>query len=145
VSGTLTYTIDNVSVSKAVVRQTLVNDDLSGNYFGVSYLLWTCPADNFVTTSATQGTIRQSGTQFQYQETENGENSCTWTGTWTQQGVLGRVDGTVSCIDGMNGTFAMSEVASSPLSVSGRVSANVMINRPPMASCTMVGKFALLR
>ena len=51
----------------------------------------------------------------------------------------------MSCIDGMNGTFAMSEVASSPLSVSGRVSANVMINRPPMASCTMVGKFALLR
>ena len=91
------------------------------------------------------GTISQSGTQFQYQETENGENSCTWTGTWTQQGVLGRVDGTVSCIDGMNGTFAMSEVASSWLSVSGRVSANVMINRPSMASCTMAGTFVLLR
>jgi hypothetical protein len=145
VSGTLTYTIDGVSVSKAVVRQTLVNDDLSGNYLGVSYLFWGCPPDNFVTTPVTQGTIRQSGTQFQYQETENGEPTCTWTGTWTQQGVLGRVDGTVSCIDGMNGTFAMSEVASSWLSVSGRVSANVMINRPSVASCTMAGKFVLLR
>jgi len=145
VSGTLTYTIDGVSVSKAVVRQTLVNDDLSGNYLGVSYFIWDCPADNFVTTPVTQGTIRQSGTQFQYQETENGEPTCTWTGTWTQQGVLGRVDGTVSCIDGMNGTFAMSEVASSWLSVSGRVSANVMINRPSVASCTMAGKFVLLR
>ena len=62
-----------------------------------------------------------------------------------QQGVLGRVDGTVSCIDGTNGTFAMSEVASSPLSVSERVSANVMINRPPMASCTLAGTFGLLR
>jgi len=146
VSGTLTYTIDGVSVSKAVVRQTLVNDDLSGNYLGVSYRIWDCPPDNVaVTTSATQGTIRQSGTQFQYEETENGENACTWTGTWTQQGVLGRVDGTVSCIDGTNGTFAMSEVASSWLSVSGRVSANVMINRPPMASCTLAGTFSLLR
>ncbi len=146
VSGALTYTIDGVSVSKAVVRQTLVNDDLSGNYLGVLYLLLDCPLDNVaVTTPATQGTISQSGTQFQYQETGNGENACTWTGTWTQQGVLGRVDGTVSCIDGMNGTFAMSEVASSLLSVSGRVSANVMINRPPMASCTLAGTFGLLR
>ena len=144
-SGTLTYTIDGVSVSKAVVRQTLVNDDLSGNYLGVSYLIWGCPSDSFATTRATQGTISQSGTQFQFPETENEEKSCTWTGTWTQQGVLGRVDGTVSCIDGMNGTFAMSEVASSWLSVSGRVSANVMINRPSLASCTMVGTFALLR
>ena len=91
VSGTLTYTIDGVSVSKAVVRQTLVNDDLSGNYLGVSYLIWGCPSDSFVTTPATQGTISQSGTQFQYQETENGENilyldwhldaaRCAWTG-----------------------------------------------------------------
>jgi len=146
VSGVLTYTIDGVSVSKAVVRQTLVNDDLSGNYLGVSYLLLNCHADGVeVTTSATQGTISQSGTQFQYQETENGGNTCTWTGVWTQQGVLGRVDGTVSCIDGTNGTFAMSEVASSPLSVSGLVSANVMINRPPMTSCTLRRKFVLLR
>jgi len=146
VSGTLTYTIDGVSVSKAVVRQTLVNDDLSGNYLGVSYLLLNCYADGVeVTTSATQGTISQSGTQFQYQETESGGTVCTWTGAWTQQGVLGRVDGMVSCTDGRNGTFAMSEVASSPLSVSARVSANVTINRPPMTSCTLAGTLVLLR
>ena len=146
VSGTLTYTIDGVSVSKAVVRQTLVNDDLSGNYLGVSYLLLNCFADGVeVTTSATQGTISQSGTQFQYQETESGGTVCTWTGAWTQQGVLGRVDGMVSCTDGRNGTFAMSEVASSPLSVSARVSANVTINRPPMTSCTLAGTLVLLR
>ena len=146
VSGTLTYTIDGVSVSKAVVRQTLVNDDLSGNYLGVSYLLLNCFADGVeVTTSATHGTISQSGTRFQYQETESGGDVCTWTGAWTQQGVLGRVDGTVSCSDGRNGTFAMSQVASSPLSVSGRVSANIMVNRPPITSCALAGTFVLLR
>lgn len=146
VSGTLTYTIDGVSVSKVVVRQTLVNDDLSGNYLGVSYLLWDCPPDNIaVTTSATQGTISQSGKQFRYEEIEDRVNVCTWAGTWTQQGVLGRVEGTVNCTDGMNGTFAMSEVASSPLAVSGRLSANVTINRPQSASCTLAGKFSLLR
>ena len=91
VSGTLTYTIDGVSVSKAVVRQTLVNDDLSGNYLGVSYLIWDCPPDNVsVTTSATQGTIRQSGTQFQSGNGKRGERlyldwhldaaRCAWTG-----------------------------------------------------------------
>ena len=146
VSGTLTYTIDGVSVSKAVVRQTLVNDDLSGNYFGVRSLLFNCPPDNVgATTSTSQGTISQSGTRFQYQETEDGQDACTWTGTWTQQGVLGHVDGTVSCSNGMNGTFEMSEVASSPLAVSGRLAANVTIDQPPMTSCTLAGKFTLLR
>ena len=146
VSGTLTYTIDGVRVSKAVVRQTLVSDDLSGNYFGVFYLLSNCPPDDAAaTTSTSQGTISHSGTRFQYQEMEDGKNVCTWTGTWTQQGVLGRVDGTVSCIDGMNGTFAMSEVASSPLAVSGRLSGNVTISRPTTTSCTLAGTFALLR
>ncbi|HKU86345.1 MAG TPA: hypothetical protein VJV77_08390 [Casimicrobiaceae bacterium] len=145
VSATLTYTIDGVSVSKVVVRQTLANDDLSGNYFGVSYVGWVCPPDeNAVTTHAIRGTISHSGTQFRYEELD-GTNVCTWTGIWTQQGVLGRVDGTVSCADGMNGTFAMSQIASSPLAVSGLLSANVTIDGPQITSCTLAGKFSLLR
>lgn len=55
------------------------------------------------------------------------------------------VDGMVSCTEGTNGTFAMSEIAGRPLSVSGRVSVNGMINLPPMASCTIAGTFGLLR
>ena len=145
VSATLTYTIDGVSVTKAVVRQTLANDDLSGGYLGVSYVGWACTHENAVTTHATRGTISQSGTQFRYEEVVDGTNVCIWTGTWTQQGVLGRVDGTVSCTEGMNGTFAMSQIASSPLAVSGLLSANVTIGRPQMASCTLSGKFSLLR
>ena len=74
---------------------------------------WRCHADGVeVTTSAIQGTISQSGAQFQYQETESGGNVCTWTGGWTQQGVLGRVDGTVSCTDGRNGTILASDTGS---------------------------------
>ena len=41
VSGALTYTIDGVSLSKAVVRQTPVNDDLSGNYLDTARCAWT--------------------------------------------------------------------------------------------------------
>jgi hypothetical protein len=35
-TGTLTYSVNNVTVSKALTRQTLVLDDYSGHYFGRS-------------------------------------------------------------------------------------------------------------
>jgi hypothetical protein len=146
VSGNLGYMIDGVSVTKSIQRQTLVNDDVSGNYAGTSHVLYNCPPDNvFAMTSTRHGSITHSGTQFRYQETTDAGSVCTWEGAWSQEGVLGRVNGTLSCTDGSAGTFSMSDIASSELSLSGRVSATGVFNLPPMASCTAVGTFALLR
>ena len=146
VSGTLKYSIGNVTVTKPIQRQTLVNDNVAGSYRGIWRLTFSCPpAAAQAEEVEMQGTITQTGTQFQYVETDDLGNVCTWTGAWSQSGVLGRVDGTLSCVDGSNGTFTMSEIASSQIGISGRVSASGMINLPPLASCTVSGTFGALR
>lgn len=144
VSGTLSYSIGGVNVTRSIVRQTLVNDDLSGNYFGIMRTTATCPPESPVTEESTlEGTITQSGTQFQFQYQDVAGSVgqievCTFSGGWTQQGLLARVDGTITCSNGLSGAAAMTEVASSPFAVSARLSANA-------GGCTVSGAFSALR
>lgn len=142
VSGTLTYDVNGTRVTKSIQRETLVNDDLSGNYFGVMYTLVSCPGQSVETdTLVLEGTIAQSGTQFQFQWRESGvpmPDTCTFSGGWTQQGSLARVDGSIACSNGMAGPATLTEISSSPIAVSARVGATA-------GGCTITGTFSAVR
>jgi hypothetical protein len=144
VSGTLTYDVFGTHVTKSIERETLVNDDLSGNYFGVMTETITCPGQPAVADDiGFEGAIEHSGTQFQFQWHDVGvqnPSSCTFSGGWTQQGSLARVDGTVACSgpQAIAGSATLTEVSSSPIAVSARIGASA-------GGCTITGTLSALR
>ena len=109
-AATLQYSVSGVNVTKAIQRQTLVNVNYSGQYLGFNlYTSSNCanPANNGVTTADPAIlTVVQTGTSFQI--TAQGQSTtCTFNGTYSQQGLIGAVNGTFSCSDGTSGPFTL--------------------------------------
>ncbi len=122
-TGTLSYTIDGVQVTRSIRRETLKNNDLSGNYFVTLDFTISCPGVAPQNGQiATNATIVHSGTQFQYREFDpaNAASSCTYNGTSVQEGQLARVAGSLTCTSGATGTFTFSEITSTPVGLIGR-------------------------
>ncbi|MGC1816389.1 MAG: hypothetical protein WA900_01875 [Casimicrobiaceae bacterium] len=109
--GNLTYTVDGVTVSKEVTRETLVDEDISGSYNFAITQTQTCipslPSGTFSTSSSLN--ISQSGASVVGQ-TSSASGACTFLGTYAQFGKLGSVDGTYSCTSGEAGTFQIYEI-----------------------------------
>lgn len=108
----LTYSVDGVAVSKTLQRQTWTNEDYSGNYAGGYSISATgCSPSylNGLTEAAGFLTVTQSGTAFSMFSSSN-LGTCTFTGTYSQMGKLGQVQGTYSCSSGERGNFDMFEM-----------------------------------
>lgn len=107
-TATLQYSVNGVNVSKNLQRLTLSYINYSAQYLGgTSYTLSSCanPTQNG-TTIVDSGTltVNQTGTAFQL--IAHGQSvNCTFTGTYSQAGTLGQVDGTYSCSDTTTGPF----------------------------------------
>lgn len=106
------YTVDGVTVSKALTRQTWTNENYSGNYAG-GYSIRASGCNpgylNGVNEAAGYLTVTQSGTSFSM-FTNSNLGTCTFGGTYSQAGKLGEVDGTYSCSSGERGNFTMFEM-----------------------------------
>jgi hypothetical protein len=112
--GTLTYSVDGVTVQKTIVRQTLRFENFTGSYAGALESvnsgcinpLNNGAAEDFVTVS-----INHSGTSFSMVGTSIFDSSsCTFSGTYSQQGHMGSVVGTYSCTSGVIGNIQMFEM-----------------------------------
>ena len=139
-AATLTYSVDGIAVSKELTRQTFRNNNLTGQYFGVSRdTLSGCsnPADNGTSESTASFTITHSGTSFRLSTTSG--TICTWAGTYTQTGRMGRAQGTVSCPGtSESGVFDFIEMEATPRSISWR-------NVSTSTSCSQItGYFAAI-
>ena len=104
-TGTLTYSVDGVQVSKNVIRQVLVLDDFSGHYGGAIHQTFTgCfnPASNgtselFAVLNVTQN-LNPDGTTSMSIATSDGSGTvCNFVGTLSQAGQMGSMVGTYSC------------------------------------------------
>jgi len=116
-SGTLTYTVNGVTVSKTIQRQTWRNNNLGGNYIGgMTAIASSCgnPADNgfaLITGLLTvQHGASSASMRVDFRNSAGTSATCTFTGGYTPQGRLGTVSGTYSCTLGSTGTFTMTEV-----------------------------------
>ena len=111
-SATLQYSIRGENVTKTIQRQTLKYINYSAQYGGSTvYQFSQCvpssASNNGVTTSDTGLlTIVQTGQAF-HMDTVGQLSNCSFNGTYTQRGSLGRVDGNYSCMTGEVGTFTM--------------------------------------
>jgi hypothetical protein len=125
-AATLQYSINGTNVSKTVERQTLSLINYSGQFQGgLVTTLSQCsvPANNGVTVAQTGNvTITQSGssiTLFAQLQSEN----CTFTGTYSQTGSIGAVNGTYTCTAGEAGPFSMFDMQWTAYGVSAGISA----------------------
>jgi hypothetical protein len=119
-SGTLTYTVDGVAVTKDIQRQTWKVNDLNGSYLGsLNGSASGCPANGYfeqgnllfsVTQTSTTITIVQSGAGL----------SCTYSGAYAQNGRMSFATGTARCSDGSSGTFAAYELEGTYSGIIGR-------------------------
>lgn len=126
-TGTLTYVVNGTTVVKNVIRQTLVNEDYSGHYFGGLHDVVTgCP------NAAANGTfdlggiidITQSGTAITIQNTGLAGVTCSYAGTLTQAGQMAAIPGAAFvCTDGSSGSISFDELQVNRSSMSGTFTA----------------------
>jgi len=142
-TGTLTYTVDGVPVTKNVTRQTLVNENYSGHFGGGIHEIDTCanPAFNGTTDEIGVLDIVQQGTAITMTSLPATGGSCAYSGTLAQFGQMGDVVGIFSCSSGSGGSFHIFELQVTPHSIVGRFTASATVP----AGCQASGWFGGLK
>ena len=131
-SGTLTYTVNGVSVTKAITRQPIRSDNLSGHYIGGLIANGTgCngvsngPIEIFDNLTVSQNGGALTATVNFFNATGQA-STCTFSGTYTPQGRLGAASGNFTCTFGATpgnaGSFTMSALDASTTGFSGNFS-----------------------
>lgn len=109
--ATVTYTVDGVSVTKAVERQSWRTQDFSGSYVGALIGQDSgCPTGNGPAERASSFTITQRGFEMTMQQQAPDGYSCTYVGSYTPAGSIGMLEGISSCSDGSTRSFSMTEM-----------------------------------
>jgi hypothetical protein len=101
------YSVDGIPVAKTVQRQTWANENYSGTYAGgYSIRLTGCAPSSLNGIQEVAGllSVNQVGVSVSIALSATGAN-CSFSGTYTQTGKLGEVQGNYSCTDGSQGTF----------------------------------------
>jgi hypothetical protein len=133
-NGAVSYTVNGVSVTKSIVRQTWAGNFLSGNYIGGLTANGTNCRNNvpngpiLINGELTIGHSNFLSPVFRidFRAANGGQGTCTFTGSYTQEGKLGRVNsGTFSCtIQGVTnppvGTFTLTQVEANTNGVTSR-------------------------
>jgi hypothetical protein len=123
-TGQFSYTVDGVSVSKAIERQPLTLDDYSGAYAAIltqSITGCTNASQNGTQTLAIAVQITQtSDTMYVFLANPSGD-TCTAAGNYTQAGRNGRMAGGYSCQSGDQGTMTLAEMNNRTRQFSARI------------------------
>ncbi len=141
-SATLSYSVDGVSVTKSIERQTFRENNLAGSYIAGTVSTTTgCTFGNGATEDAAQVSISHSGSAITISSVFSAGSACTYTGAYSQTGKMGRATGSVSCNNGARGTFDIFELEAGAQGFSGRYTANF----PNFGtSCRETGRLAAL-
>jgi hypothetical protein len=112
-TGLLTYSVDEVAVTKSISRQPLTLDTYDGPYAAVLTQAVSNCGDTSKNGSATYALglqIFQSGNAMSIDIANPAGDSCTVTGTYTQAGRNGTLDGSYTCASGDSGAAVVSEM-----------------------------------
>lgn len=119
--GTISYTVDGVAVSKSITRQTFRTNDLTGQYLGAivqSQSGCTLPQPNGTFELSTAFSVSNSSNTLSLVTSDG----CTYRGSYTQDGRMGRSVGTYTC-PGVSGTYNLYEVEASQVGITARFTA----------------------
>lgn len=129
-SGTISYSVDGVTVNKTVERQLLRRENYSGQYVYIGRaILSGCsnPTYNGSVPIAPQNAfVSHNGTSIAFSfSVPDQPVACNYVGNYEQFGRLGSVSGTFSCGPTAAGSFTMTELKPSAGSFSGRLRAQM--------------------
>ena len=139
-AATLTYSVDGVAVTKSIQRQTWDMENIAGTYLGATAGTWSgCGGgrDGYQESVSTY-VVSQDGTAIQMRE-DSGGVTCNYSGAYSQSGRLGAIQGGGLCGDGVNQTFAASEVQMTPLALAMRLN----VSQPN--GCRFTGRMSAVR
>ena len=112
-AATLVYTVNGLTVTKPVERQTWTLENFTGDYlsgYSVRRTNCTSAAQEGVEEAGGIMTLTQTGTDVSAVATTSA-GTCTYTGAYSQYGKLGQVAGNYACSDGVQGSFMLFEMA----------------------------------
>jgi hypothetical protein len=105
--GLLTYSIDSVGSTKQITRLTFTTQNVVGSYIGstqdVTFGCTNPTRNGLVTTDPGPFTITQTGNTMVIKAP-----TCTYTGTWEQEGQIGRAVSKYTCTNGAFGDVTFS-------------------------------------
>ena len=145
-TGLLTYSVNGVTVTKNVERQTLVAENFNGAYTGVYVVTQSgCanPLDNGTQKFLTAFTIVQVGPAMTISTSSTSGaavNACTFNGAYQPTGSIGSFSGSYSCSDGERGTVSFAEMTAQRFAISGRISSGRNDR-----GCNLSGSFAAVQ
>jgi hypothetical protein len=123
IRGTLSYTIDGVTVTKFMTRQPIESDDYAGSYLGVLRLQNSCTGvhENVVDVVVTQG-----GTKLTVNWTnQTTRDACSFRGDLDVDGQFGSASGTFECAPiHDDGDFVLSQMRVTPSSITATYASN---------------------
>jgi hypothetical protein len=138
----MVYTVDNVQVTKSIVRQTWAGENLTGNYIGgLVGAGGNCGTNGIIVhgeLTVNHGANVTMRTDF---TNANGQlGTCNYAGSYSQVGSQGQINnGSYNCtVDGqantVTGTFSISEIKVTRNGFNGRISGSDNV-------CTYTGFF----
>ncbi len=141
--GTLTYNVNNVNVSKQVIRQTLQTIAIGGDYFGgIVADVYNCtnPLLNQVVRLYSQfAVVQTAGGQLQFDFSLTDGGTCRMVGNFVQDGTLLRIpSASYTCSTGLTTTAVVSQIKATNNGIEGQWIANVN------AGCTEAGYFSAI-
>ncbi len=139
VTGTLAYTIDGVAVTEVLERQTIVDDNYAGRYYGALSYTNTCNGvhENRVAVTVTQ-TASNVSINWSNQDTSD---SCSFAGRLATHGRTATVDGSFECGPiHDDGSFTFTDMVVTPYSLTARYT-----SLDDDTTCSSSGYMALAR
>ena len=139
INAKIVYTVDGVTISKSVERQTWRLQDFAGQYRGAMIGTYSgCPANNGAYESTATFSVTQNG--FGMNITEAGEGyTCNYNGSYSPSGKAGYLDGNTSCSSGASSTFTISQMRVGPDHMAGTIGAR------SGSTCTFTGRLGGIR
>jgi hypothetical protein len=141
--ATLSYSVDGVTVTKPVTRQTWKRENITGVYVGAVTGTWSgcgTPRNGYIESYMTL-TVTQDNTSITMREDgPNNSYFCTYNGTYGQDGRMGSITGNTLCDDGVNQGFIATEVQGGLQNLSMRLVSQVF-----SGSCTFSGRLGGMR
>lgn len=138
-TGTLGFTADGVSFSRAIQRQTWRVNVVGGTYLGATIGTYSgCASGNGLSEDPASYTVTHNGgPTITVSEVGQGY-TCTYSGSYGQFGRMGASAGSFTCNPGGSGTYQAYEIEASISGITARVEST-------LGTCRFVGRFGGLR
>lgn len=125
-SGSLTFSVDGVIVTKQINRLTFKLDNYAGTYLGAYKLVatgCTAPSNNGTFYYPSLFTVTQAANALTIVTNDSFSGTCTFSGDYKQFGQFGQTSGTYTCT-GFNGSHVIFEMNVTPGDFRGRILAS---------------------